>query len=87
MTEKEYLKKIQAFRNSLVAKKKEMEALAKEGHQFKGKYTSNDFDGDEHDEHSTLGDAFETTCELELVVIALYHFLERDGKPIEDEDA
>lgn len=86
MTEKEYLKKVSAFRNSLCAKVKEAEALAKEGASIKGEYSSNDFDGDIHDSHESLGEAFECTCELDLVVTALYCFLERGGKDSENEE-
>ena len=73
---KAYLEKVHDFRARLTEFVKEAEKLGKEGEHIKGKWISVDFDGDEHDAHDSLGDAFRTTCELDLVTSALYHFLD-----------
>lgn len=85
MTEEEYIRKVTVFRNKVVALNKEAEKLGKEGESIKGDFTSVDFDGDEHDTHDNLGDAFECTQELDAVE-ALYHFINGGYKSNEDNE-
>ena len=86
MTEEEYIRKVTVFRNKVVALNKEAEKLGKEGESIRGAFTSVDFDGDEHDTHDNLGDAFECTQELDAVVEALYHFINGGYKSDEDNE-
>ncbi len=86
LSEEDYLSKVSEFRDKVIKLVHEAKALANEGKHLGGEYVSFDFDGDEHETHENLGDAFENTCELELVSSALYFLIENKGKSSEEDD-
>jgi len=86
MTPDQYLAKVGELRNKVCGLLQEAEALAKAGEDIKGEYISVDFDGDKHDDHESLGEAFGMTSELENVATALFHFIECGGKEEEVEE-
>ena len=88
MNEKEFLKKVVDFRNSLCDIHKKGRALAQEGRAIVGDFNCNDFDGDITDNANSIGEAFYTTCELDLVIQALDHFvdLNSDEEPENNEE-